>query len=66
MKEPEWKTLMQNTRLGEEKRKWLHISEVERDGKVSHYTEKLLSKTGPWAENLKKKIILVVITGLEL
>ena len=66
-KELKWKTSMQNTRLDEEKRKHnIQISEFERDGKVSQYTEKLLSKTCLWAENLKKKIILVVITGLEL
>jgi len=33
-KEAKWKISMQNTRLDEEKRQWLHISEFERDGTV--------------------------------
>ena len=31
-KEAKWKISMQNTRLDEEKRQWLYISEFERDG----------------------------------
>jgi len=47
---------MQNTRLDEEKKQWVHISEFERDGIVSNYVEKLVSKTCPWEENLKREI----------
>jgi len=46
---------MQNTRLGEEKRQLLHISEFERDCTVSNYMEKLVPKTCPWAENLNRE-----------
>ena len=47
---------MQNTRLDEEKRQWLHIISVfERDGTVSNYVEKLVPKTCAWAEKLQKE-----------
>jgi len=62
-KEAKWKTSIQNTRLDEETRQWLHISEFERDGTVSHYVEKLVPKTCPWAENIKNRKILSVKPG---
>jgi len=37
------------------KRQWLHISEFERDFKVSNYVEKLVPETCPRAENLEKE-----------
>ena len=54
-KERKWKTSMQNTRLDEEKRQRVYMSEFERDGAVSNYMEKLVHKTRPWAENIFKE-----------
>ena len=49
-KEVKWKTMMQNTRLDDEEREWLHISEFEREGtaQLSNCTEKLVPETCHW------------------